>query len=103
MHPGIMPLFRIVLVAVGHKTPEDKEQRKDPRHQNSGRFQEKQVESHQNCKDCAVLALPKKFAASYVMSIMSANIWQGQLLAAEQLQEMHFHLGKFPEKKLLCV
>ena len=66
MHPGIMPLFRIVLVAVGQKTAEDKEQRKDPRNQNSGRFQERQVESHQNCKDCAVLALPKKFAASYV-------------------------------------
>ena len=35
-----------------------------------------------------------------VMSIMSANIWQGQLLAAEQLQEMHFHLGKLAKKKI---
>lgn len=42
-----------------------------------------------------------------VMSVMLTKNWQGQLLAAEQLQEMHFHLGKFPKKisdsQLLCV
>ena len=30
---------------------------------------------------------------------MLTKNWQGRLLAAEQLQEMHFHLGKFPKEK----